>query len=168
MWSSPLYNYIYIYMYVCVYICVDVHTLYIYMYIHYIYIIYVYIYVHTHYIYIYVYIYMIFFIYMHCICSYSYTVKRRAPCGDVHWRCTVRSTSKKCLATVRQTGEEFTSGCQTHCHPAAACAAESARISRKTKTTALEHPYMSAFTIAERVLEGKCNKYYIILLYYCV
>ena len=32
--------------------------------------------------------------------------------------------------TDRQTGEEFTSGCQNHCHPAAACAAESARISQ--------------------------------------
>ena len=68
-------------------------------------------------------------------------------------------------ATVQQTGEEFTSSFHTHCHPAAACAAESVRISRKT--TALEHPYMSAFTIAEKVLEGKCNKYYIILLHYC-
>ena len=45
-----------------------------------------------------------------------------------------------------------------HCHPAGACAAEMAKIAKKSKEKAMENPYMSAFTIAEDILHSKCIK----------
>ena len=61
-------------------------------------------------------------------------------------------------ATVRQCGATFVPGIHDHCHTASACAAETAKISKKAKLKAMDNPYMSAFSIAEGVLKGACAK----------
>jgi hypothetical protein len=92
--------------------------------------------------------------------GYSYTVKRKTSSGTA-WRCSFRSKTTNCPATVRQMGDEFLPGPQEHSHSPNVGAATAASVSVAVKSKAAANPFMSAGDIAEQVLldtglDGPC------------
>ena len=59
-----------------------------------------------------------------------------------------------CLVTSMN---KYDYGPHGHCHPAGACAAQTAKIAKTTKQRAMDNPYIPAFKIAEDILHGKCT-----------
>ena len=75
--------------------------------------------------------------------GYSYTVKRRTrQCST--WRCTLRSKTVNCPATIRQEGVTFLPGPREHVHQPSLGQDIVAAISHVSKKQADEHPFRSA------------------------
>ena len=79
--------------------------------------------------------------------GHSYTVKRRTGRG-VTWRCSMRSKTVNCPATVRQEQEMFIPGVNKHIHQPSIGSDISAAIMQICKKTAFEQPCKSAGEIA--------------------
>ena len=71
--------------------------------------------------------------------------------GKTTWRCSVRSKTLTCRATVLQDGDTFTRGLHPHVHPADPTTAVKARVTAKVKTAAVQKK--NVFTPASDLVE---------------
>lgn len=73
--------------------------------------------------------------------------------GQQRWRCSVRTRSVKCLASVMQNGDEFKRGAQSHsCTPKEA-AIHTAKIKVHLKEEGKARPFASATTLVKEALQ---------------
>ena len=90
--------------------------------------------------------------------GYSYTQARVGKTVTA-WRCSVRSSSKTCPATVQQRGEKFSRGPQPHSHSGNPGAAAKARITVEVKEQASTHMFEPALNIVETAIRMETEEF---------
>ena len=93
--------------------------------------------------------------------GYNYTVKMRRANGNKVWRCSVRSKSLWCKATVLEKANCFTQGSQPHTHSAQLGAAKATNVAAAVKRIAATEIFTSAAEIVNKVLKDSvlCNNF---------
>ncbi|XP_076113413.1 uncharacterized protein LOC143081063 [Mytilus galloprovincialis] len=84
--------------------------------------------------------------------GFAYTVKRSST-TVTHWRCSVRSKSLWCKATVAQRGGMFIPGVIQHVHPCDPGLTKKTVVRAKALKAAEEQPYVSAGDIVDTAME---------------
>ncbi|KAK7445796.1 hypothetical protein BaRGS_00040311, partial [Batillaria attramentaria] len=80
-----------------------------------------------------------------------YTVKRIRK-GVTHWRCSIRNKLVDCLASVRQSGDEFLEGTIIHCHPPTEGVDMALSVTAAVKKKCCAHIVEAASAITNEVL----------------
>ena len=84
--------------------------------------------------------------------GYSYTIKRRTS-QSTTWRCSIRTKSVNCPATIRQVGQSFLAGPRQHIHQPNPGSSIAASITAVCKSTAKDQPFTSAAEIATNLVQ---------------
>ena len=85
--------------------------------------------------------------------GYSYNVKRTRG-GTTDWQCTIRPKANQCRASVIQQDGLFQAGKKKHNHVADVGAATAARITKTTKSKAMDDLFKPASAIVKEVMKA--------------
>eukprot|EP00794_Sanderia_malayensis_P015371 gene15371-biopygen12796 len=84
--------------------------------------------------------------------GYTYVLRRVWPSGKIAWRCSVRSKSLSCNASIQQDGQTFRRGHQPHCHLGKPGIALTSKMYVDIKRKATDDVFKSASNIVENVI----------------
>eukprot|EP00794_Sanderia_malayensis_P017333 gene17332-biopygen14905 len=84
--------------------------------------------------------------------GYTYVLRRVWPSGKIAWRCSVRSKSLSCNASIQQDGQTFRRGYQPHCHLGKPGIALTSKMYVDIKRKATDDVFKSASNIVENVI----------------